>query len=200
MTNYIFQQIATRGKSEGIDSTTRQRDARTWFREAAKSVTNVNTSRMMNDETNLITSIDNDSIGRMYTFFYNPKHSKTLPYYDIFPLIFVIGPAKGGFLGMNLHYLPQVLRANLMDAIYKTANNKKMDKSTKLNISYSILNSASRYRYFKPCVKHYLLDHVQSKFLNIEPNNWDIALMLPTERFKKATTGTVWNDSRALIK
>jgi hypothetical protein len=48
-------------------------------------------------------------------------------------------------------------------------------------------------------VKHYLLEHVRSDYLNIEPTNWDSALMLPTEQFKKATSEKVWRDSRAIV-
>jgi hypothetical protein len=44
-----------------------------------------------------------------------------------------------------------------------------------------------------------LNDHVQSNFLNIEPKNWDAALMLPTEKFRKASADKVWRESREMI-
>jgi hypothetical protein len=117
----------------------------------------------------------------------------------MFPLVFPIDLRKDGFLGINLHYLPPVLRAKLMNAIYQTINNDAYNDTTKLKISYSILSNASKYRYFKPCIKQYLATHVQSSYLNIEPTNWDSALMLPTEQFKKATKEQVWKDSRGMI-
>ena len=49
--------------------------------------------------------------------YYDAKHKATLPYYDGFPLILMLGPAKGGFMGLNLHYLPPVVRARLLDAV-----------------------------------------------------------------------------------
>lgn len=199
MTSYIFQQIAKQGKAEGIDDSTRQRDARTWFRTAAQNVSkNINRNRMLNDQENNVSQLDENSIGKMYTFFYNPKHKDTLPYYDMFPLIFMIGVKDSkGFLGINLHYLPPVLRAKLMDALYSTVNNNKYNDTTKLVVNYKILANASKFRYFKPCVKHYLFDHVSSQFLNVEPKYWDVALMLPTERFRKASAADVWLDSRS---
>jgi hypothetical protein len=196
LTSYIFQQIAQRGKAEGIDSSIRARDARTWFRTTAQQVQSVNRPRLMNDPENIVHQIDVNDIGKMFMFFYDPKMKEVLPYYDRFPLIFVIGFKENGFLGINMHYLPPLLRAKLMDAVYQTITNKKYDSTTKLKISYSVLNSASKYRYFKPCVKHYLWDHVQGNFLNVEPTNWDTALMLPTESFRKATRDRVWNDSK----
>jgi hypothetical protein len=201
VTSYIFQRIAKLGKAEGIDQTIRQRDARTWFRTRALAITSVNRQKLMQDPDadNLANIIDENSIGSMYSFFYNPKHKKTLPYYDLFPLIFVIGLKPDGFLGINLHYLPPVLRAKLMDQLYAITNNKKFDSTTKLKVSYELLNKAARFRYFAPCVKHYLFDHVQSKFLNIEPSFWDVALMLPTEKFVKTDKDTVWNKSRSQV-
>lgn len=199
MTSYIFQKIADRGKAEGIDSSVRQRDARTWFRDTAASIRMVDRNRLLKDPNNVVSEIDGESIGKMYTFFYDPKLKATLPYYDRFPLIIVIGPKEKGFLGINLHYLPLVLRAKLMNELYKTINNNKFDKTTKMNINYRFLQSAARFRYFAPCVKHYLTGHVASNILNIQPSYWDMALMLPTENFAKATKDTVWNKSRSQV-
>jgi len=199
MTSYIFQQIAKRGRAEGIDDSIRQRDARTWYRETAQQFKSVNRDRMMNDKDNLVSTIDPKSIGKMFMFFYDPKHKETLPYYDTFPLIFVVDVKSDGFTGINLHYLPPVLRARLMDALYTTINNNKYNETTKLNLSYQILSAASKYRYFKPCFKRYLADHVHSDYLNIQPRNWDAALMLPTQRFQKATADKVWRESREMV-
>jgi hypothetical protein len=198
MTAYIFQQLSQRGKADGVDQSD-VADAREWFRDAAQQIRSVNRRRMMNDKQNIKTVLDNKCIGKMYTFFYDPKHKDVLPYYDMFPLIFLVDFRENGFLGINLHYLPPVLRAKLMDSLYQTINNTKYDDTTKLRISYQILASASKYRWFKPCLKHYLWDHVQGNYLNIEPTNWDSALMLPTEQFRKATKDKVWRESREMI-
>ena len=133
--------------------------------------------------------------GSMYLFSYDPKHKKTLPYYDRYPLIFMIGEAKGGFLGINMHFLPLRQRAILMDALYSLVNNKKYDEMTKLKISYDILKSASKFKLFKPCVKHYLGSHVRSRFIEISPAEWDIALMLPIQSFQKASSSQIWKES-----
>jgi hypothetical protein len=122
-----------------------------------------------------------------------------LPYYDKFPLIFMVGPAQGGFYGINLHYLPFKLRAKLMDSLYTISSNRKFDESTQLALSYNVLSSASKFKYFKPTFKHYLYNHVQSSFMLIHPTEWDIALMLPTQRFAKASTYKVYSDSREMI-
>ena len=196
MTAYVFQQLANKGNAAGINDSASLRESRDWFRNTAQRMTQVNPKRMFIDKQNLKTKITVNDVGKMFMFFYDPKNKATLPFYDTFPMIFLLDFKDNGFLGINLHYLPPMLRAKLMDNLYQTINNRKYDDSTKLQISYSILVSASRYRYFKPCLKHYLWDHVKSNYLNIEPSNWDKALMMPLERFEKATKQTVWNDSQ----
>jgi hypothetical protein len=102
-------------------------------------------------------------------------------------------------MGINMHYLPHVLRAKLMDSLYDIASNDKYDETTKLRISYNVLNSAAKYKWFKPCIKHYLTSQVRSRFIYVYPAEWDIALFLPLERFDGATKSQVWKDSKKLI-
>jgi hypothetical protein len=47
----------------------------------------------------------------------------------------------------------------------------------------------------KPCIKRYLFSHVQSRFLEITADEWDIAVMLPVESFAKAKKNKVWSES-----
>ena len=153
-----------------------------WFRETAQSLSG-NYDKLMNDPNNVAGGLTIDSIGRMYMFFYNPKHRDTLPKYDTFPLIFPINFYSDGFLGINLHYLPPGARLALLNILKDTMSNDKYDDSTKLNISYRILNNVASRTGFKDCVKRYLYSFVQSRYLYIEPRNWDFALNLPTESF-----------------
>ena len=203
MVAYVFDTILQRGMQAGVAPSVK-RESREWFRNQAKTIT-ASPSRMM--RSNAARMTDKPLLGRMYLFQYDPKHKKTLPYYDRFPLIFPIassrtsGFAASGesFLGINLHYLPLPLRARLMDALYKTMTTKEIDETTKLKISYQILQQASRYRFFKPCIKRYLISHVQSRFFYIEPTEWEMALFLPLDRFVGANKSRIYADSRNRI-
>jgi hypothetical protein len=117
----------------------------------------------------------------------------------MFPLIFPVEMQNDGFLGINFHYLPLALRAKLMDALYTTINNRKYDDTTRVKISYDILKGVSKFNAFKPTLKKYLRTQIQSNFLQIASKEWDIALFLPTENFKKARKEQVWADSRKKI-
>ena len=194
----IFDNILIQGARQGIIPA-RTVAARDWYRSAAgKLMSNISPSAFekRTDEARKVSSME---FGYMYAFKYDPKTKNDLPYYDTFPLIFPVRMDSDGFLGINFHYLPPVLRAKLMNALYSTLTNKKYDDTTKIKISYSILQSASKYRYFKPMLKKYLRSHVRSQFLEIQVNEWDMAIFLPTESFRKADTGRVWEESRKQI-
>ncbi len=135
-------------------------------------------------------------IGKLFLFSYDPKGKKTLPYWDSFPLIFPINIYHDSMLGINVHYLPPAYRAQLMDQLYSLAVNKeKMDETTRLRISYSILKNLGSMSYYKPCVKKYLYTHVRSQLAQIPIENWDAVVMLPLQRFNKASESTVWTES-----
>jgi hypothetical protein len=200
---YIFDSLLRRGSAAGI-APTMKRDSREWFRKQAKA-TSASPSRMLGSDRSRLTN--RPLIGRMYLFEYDPKGKKTLPYYDRYPLVIPIGSSKesglatnkGSFLGLNLHYLPLPLRAKLMDALYATVNNKTLNENTKLSVSYEILSRASKYRFFQPCIKRYLISHMRSKFFYIEPTEWDMALFLPFDRFVGSNKTRIYRDSRNRI-
>ena len=134
-------------------------------------------------------------LGRMYMFLYKPKYKDELPYYDRFPLVFPFRRVSGGFYGLNLHYLAPKYRAILMDQLYNLLNNTEFDETTRLKFTYKLLDSSSKYRWFKPCVKHYLKPYMQSQLIYIEPTEWNLALFVPSEQFRKDNKRNVWQDS-----
>jgi len=174
--------------------------ARVWYRNTASAITKVNAPKMIADANmepyRMRAAV---TLGEMYAFMYRAKHEDTLPYYDRFPLIFPFRLVSGGFYGINMHYLYPFLRARLMDALYELAHTDVYDEKTKLAITYKLLNSTSKFKWFKPCVHRYLNSHVQSRFIHINSNEWDIALFLPTERFVGARKQRVWLESQQQI-
>lgn len=133
----------------------------------------------------LFTKSSSPSIGSMYLFVYDPKYKNILPYYDMYPLVIPIEFYTNGFLGINLHYLPPVARASLMDSLKKLSNDNKYNDKTKLNISYEILSRyASQFSGVENCIKRYLFAHVRSPFHKVSPEEWDKTIMLPLQRWQ----------------
>jgi len=186
----LLDRIKTSLAKEGLTAGTNA--SRTWLRQKVKDL-NPTSRALMADRDRLRT---NSIIGKMYFYFYDPKTKDSLPYYDRFPLVIPIENYKDGFLGMNLHYIHPKQRIILLDKLSDTASNKNYDKNTKLRISYQFLSSASRAFEATPCIKRYLYAHIQSRFLEISADEFDIAVMLPVESFVKASASKVWSDSR----
>lgn len=138
--------------------------------------------------------------GNLYMYLYDPKHKETLPYYDMFPMVFPFRQVKDGFYGLNLHYLPYDMRARLLDRLMEFRSNKFMDETTKLKMSWSTLQGLSQFSLAKPCVKHYLYAHVRTPFKAVHAQDWATALTLPLQRFVGATPQQVWRDSTKIIR
>jgi hypothetical protein len=195
----LFQTLEYEAFRAGITPRTSQ--SREWFRNKMSTIKQINRAKLMKEEP--IQIKNRQVVGSMFMFFYDPKHKETLPYYDSFPLVIVLKPAEGGFLGLNLHYLPPVLRAKFLDALLEVTNNNRYDDTTKFKLTYNALQRAAKMKYFKPCIKHYLTDHVRSRFAMVPAPEWEIAVFLPTADFnsqgKKYSINKVYADSRNMI-
>ena len=125
------------------------------------------------------------NLGDLYAYYYNPKHRMTLPYYDTFPLIMLIGYEQDTFLGLNFHYINPKLRAILLDRV--TAE-----------VGACIINwkKIAKIRQVEPTVKRYRYDQIVRKVIPIEKDEQEIAIFLPLERFKKSSKSRVWADSK----
>ena len=175
-------------------ATAKARAAGDWFREKVKQASASARMRAVTP-TQLLKREEEGSatLGKMLFYKYDPKFAKKLPYWDMYPLVFPFEKAKGGFYGLNLHYIPPRDRAILMDQLKEYATNNKYDATTRLKLSYDLLKGIGR---AVPCVKRYLGSNVRSNTVRINADEWEIAIFLPVERFQKEKKSVVWNDSR----
>lgn len=139
-------------------------------------------------------------MGGLYYFYYDPKTKDDLPYYDKFPLVMPLKRDPEGFIGLNFHYLPIRYRINFMKKLMNLAIYNDEDEIKRIRITYPILDSSSRYKEFRPCIKRYLYTNIKSRILAVQPQEWDVALYLPIQQFKKAPVKTVWQESLQEIK
>jgi hypothetical protein len=135
----------------------------------------------------------------MYFYYYDPKTKDRLSYYDKFPLVIPIEQYPDGFLGLNLHYIHPKQRILLLDKLSEFASNRNYDERTRLKLSYDLLKATSMAYQATPCIKRYLFSQVQSRFVEITADEWDIAALLPVEQFVGAPRTKVWDDSKELF-
>lgn len=187
---YLMDRINAQLAKTGFEARTTQ--ARQWLRSKVAEL-KPTPQKLMQDKERMTNS---NFIGHMYFFFYDPKTKDTLPYYDRFPLVIPIQKYKDGFLGLNLHYIHPKHRIILLDKLSQFASNQNYDMQTRLKLSYQTLSAFSRAYEATPCIKRYLVSHVESRFVEIFADEWDIAALLPVEQFEKASANKVWSDSR----
>jgi len=104
--------------------------------------------------------------GHMYIFEYKAKTANKLPYYDEFPLVYVIKATRHEFWGLNLHYMTPKKRAwvvkRLMDGRIDAPRN---------------------------CFHKYITSHVDGYLLDLAAAEWASAILLPIETFVRNNRG-----------
>jgi len=137
-------------------------------------------------------------VGEMWMFSY--RASTTQKYYDSFPCIILLELYTDGFLGLNLHYLPEKLREILFVQLYqlRTSDNLK-DELTRMKLRYDLIYNTLRYRYAAPCIKRYKYSNIDSMMIKIPAEEWMMAMYLPTWNFMNSTRRQIWMDSRKKI-
>ena len=184
---YKFQQMNESNKN----ITSRDiSDANKWFADQAGQLNSTET-----DPFRMFKDVGAPTIGKMYFFVYDPKTKNDLPYYDRFPLVIPLKRTPDGFIGLNLHYLPLRYRLIFLRKLLPFAIYNDEDEIKRLRITYPMLDASSKFKEFKPCIKQYLYPHIKSRILAVQHNEWDIAVFLPIQQFKKAQPREVWKDS-----
>jgi len=100
--------------------------------------------------------------GELYFFTYQAQTKQ--PYYDMYPLAYVIEMRSGGFLGCNLHYV----RLNQRD-----------------ELAISLLNNSAQGAVAVPPITlhKYLYTGVRGTPYRIPNSEWSDVAQVPTERF-----------------
>lgn len=190
----IYSKIFDKNRINAHEAATK---SRTWFQQQVTLL-----SKQQIAPQTLIRSQADKNVtrivpGELYLFSYDAKHQDTLPYWDMFPLVFPFRKLNDGFIGLNMHYLPYDLRIHLLDRLMDFRTNSLLNENTRLKYSWATIQGVSRYSLASPCVHRYLLSHVQSSFKKIDAADWGTAMMLPVERFVGATKQRVWKESVA---
>lgn len=188
MANSLFSNL--RGKAGDQEKSVE------WYMRNVRSLVGARVSptrALKSDIGTLASSID---VGSMYLYHYDPKTKDTLPFYDTFPLVIPFENAPGGFYGINLHYLPYMLRAKVLGELLDYTD-KAITKDSKFKMSYTFLQGLSNTPAIMPCIKRYLTHHVRSSFMRINPDDWKATVFLPVESFVGASKETVFRNTKS---
>lgn len=105
--------------------------------------------------------------GRLFIFEYKAK-MKYLPYYDTFPLAYVLHATPEYFIAANLHYIHPKKRILVIQKLHE-----------------------GRIDIPRICIHKYILDHVDGFLLDLASAEWETAVALPIEHFVKNVGGAL---------
>jgi hypothetical protein len=162
-------------------------DSLQWFQRNVRDIRRTPSS-IIKENQNFVTRFE---LGKMYMFMYDPKGRDKLKYYDYFPITICLKRYATGFMGINLHYLAPKYRALLMDGLYEFY--KEIESNSYFQIRYPV-KSVSKLRWAKPCIKQYQYGYLDSRIVEVLPEHMDMAVMLPSQRFRSKGSTTNAND------
>ena len=139
--------------------------------------------------------------GKMMFFRYRPDEITSM--YDLYPLIFVLDRKRDYFDGINFHYLMPKLRAVLLGDMFTYLSDLNFDISTQLNFRQfvNIVDKNKKFKFAKQALRRYNYKNIISKRIEVHPMDWELAIMLNTEKFyneqsAKTPSVRVWKETR----
>tara|TARA_R110001599_G_C12167848_1_gene652893 strand:- start:680 stop:1330 length:651 start_codon:yes stop_codon:yes gene_type:complete len=152
-----------------------------WFNEKVKELISISES-----PSELLTKWERRAnkvqLYRFNMFFYDAKTKKTLPYFDMFPLVFPLRRLGNSFTGINAHYLPPSFKEDFFNIYNKFALNDEFDETTLYRMTWSKI---SRFKIMRPLIRQYSLSNIKSRFLVLNADEVPTALALPLARLVK---------------
>ena len=142
--------------------------------------------------------------GLLIIFKYEPISESFISrntYYDKFPLVLVTNSYKGGFEGVNIHFLDLEYRKFLFDALMRDLPKIRgsEDWKTRLLVDYDRLDARRKFRFFKPCYRKYLWKGVERRPVVVPFDLWEDMMESHSMKFQNAKPVTVFRKSRQAI-
>ena len=175
-TKDIYSRYAQRAKDAGIKRGTK--DSANWFRKAIRKDRRPSFDRVSEGLKNARVQP-----GGLFIYEYIPKNKEKIPFYDRNPCTLILEMTKDGWYGLNIHYLPPVVRAKLLAEFYNP-------RTSGLNIAKRIGKSDLG----KRALKRYIGTQVRGRLKRVPKEDWEIAIQLPFENFAKASAQTAWRS------
>lgn len=144
-------------------------------------------------------------IGQLLFFKYLPTNErfiKAKKYYDIYPLILITEVHRGGFEGINLHYINPKIRATLFNNIMENlvVIRGGETRTNRIKINYHILSRFSMFRYFRPCYRQYKWQGLRKPPIAIPFQLWQTVEELDLGLFRHANKSKIYLESWKKIR
>lgn len=122
------------------------------------------------------------NIGQMFFFMYRAE-TPNLLVWDRYPISIIISVSQDHFIGLNLHYIPPILRLLVLDELIKIDKDKKIPVNKRLGTKAIFLEKIKNEKVYAHCVKKYRRDRQRSPLLRIQSNEWITAAYIPLQKW-----------------
>lgn len=116
-------------------------------------------------------------------FKYNAKQGNVSGYWDKFPLVIIVRPLNDHFYGFNLHYLDYETREKIISIIKRFK--REGDTRSTFKYVYPFLDALVKMGKYNYAYKNYSYTRLESKFVVIKSNYYDLVSRLPIARLKE---------------
>lgn len=159
-----------------------------WFESKALSVKTGTARNRLLSASGRYMDINNEFVGGMYFFRYDPKHKLKLPMYDMYPLVIVVERYTDGFLGLNMHYMSKGQRRGAVTMMNDFYTRKKPFSGVTTgrgltNWELLVNTSTGVEAMANKTVHRYLYNHIRSQIIRINKDEYDKAIQLPIDEW-----------------
>jgi len=139
--------------------------------------------------------------GQLVFFKYKPKSESFISrntYYDQFPLVLITDVYRGGFEGINVHFIDSFHRQFLFDSIMRNLPVIKAGEEwrNRMKIDYDRLQARRMFKFFRPCYRKYVWKGMIRRPALVPFDCWEEMVMANTFKFVGARPVTVFRESR----
>lgn len=148
-------------------------------------------------------------VGKIYSFYYDPKTKDKLAFYDNVPMSIIIGHVKTkagntNALGINLSFIPPKTRAAVLDKIVKIFNTmiikpnealieeEKFASQKELPLYYDICKKILQNSGFEFAIRSYIYKRMESEPKVITYTDWWRLLTFPSKYIVKLNVRAIY--------
>ena len=92
-----------------------------------------------------------------------------------------------------------MLRTALLDKMIDLTTSQPLTNTSRMSLTWRLLNNASRFPGVNTSVKRYLYSQMGSRLLKVYPKDWRKTILLPIDNFEKSSRTNVFRNSRSKI-
>ena len=142
--------------------------------------------------------------GQMIFFKYDPVSQSFISrntYYDRFPLVLITDVYRGGFEGINLHFIHPDYRKFPFDTIMRDLPVVKasVEWRNRVLVDYDRLKARRQFNFFRPCYRRYSWKGMMRRPVIVPFDLWEQMVEGNTFRFVNAKPVTVYRDSKEQV-